>query len=120
MKAILLAFVIFPGISFSQDKYLKDENQYFIVLYTIGERWDTTKQTHEQSYFKEHSTHLSELRKNKTITIGGRYSDTGMIIIQAKDEQEAHNLIAKDYAIENKIFHAEIFPFSPFYKGCIE
>ena len=120
MKTLLLAAAIFINVSYSQENKSKDEHQYFIVLYTIGENWDTTKQTHEQLYFKDHSTHLSELRKNKTIAIGGRYSNTGLIIIQAKDEKEAKDLITNDKAIQNKIFKAEIFSFNAFYKGCIE
>ena len=120
MKPLLVSIAIFVNMSFSQDIDNKDGHEYFIVLYTIGENWDTTKKTHEQLYFKEHSTHLSELRKNGIITIGGRYSDTGMIILLAKDETEAKNLITEDDAIQNKIFAARVFPFNPFYKGCIE
>ena len=120
MKILFIIIALLFNDSLPQNTQNKDENKYFVVLYTIGETCDTTKQTHEQSYFKEHSTHLSELRKNEIITIGGRYSDTGLIIIQAKDEKEVHHLITKDVAIQNKTFRVEIFPFNPFYKGCIE
>lgn len=122
MKIILLTlFVTLFAVSvFSQETTSKDSSEYFVVLYTIGENWDTTKQAHEQNYFKEHSLHLSELRKSKKISIGGRYSDTGMIILKAKDQKEAETIITKDTAIQNKIFTTKIFPFNSFYKGCIE
>ncbi|MBX2965753.1 MAG: hypothetical protein KF845_06380 [Cyclobacteriaceae bacterium] len=122
MKNILSTlFVILFAISVSaQETASKDNYEYFVVLYTIGENWDTTRQAHEQLYFKEHSLHLSELRRSEKISIGGRYSDKGMIIVKAKNEGEAKNLVAKDEAIQNKIFKAEIFPFKPFYNGCIE
>lgn len=122
MKTIFLTLIstLFTVSVFSQGTTNKDSCEYFVVLYTIGENWDTTRQAHEQPYFKEHSLHLSALRKSKKISIGGRYSDTGMIILNAKDENEAKTLITKDAAVQNKIFKAEIFLFNPFYNGCIE
>jgi hypothetical protein len=120
MKILFIIIALLFNDSLPQNTQNKDGNKYFVVLYTIGENWDTTKQTHEQLYFKKHSSHLVELRKNEIITIGGRYSDTGLIIIRATNEKEAHHLITKDVAIQNKLFKAEIFPFNPFYKGCIE
>ena len=119
MKTICMTIIMTTSamVGFSQDTINKNINKYFVVLYTIGENWDTTKQTHEQLYFKEHSSHLSELRKAKTIIIGGRYSDTGMILLKAKDETDAQETITKDISIHNKIFKANFFPFNPFYKG---
>ena len=119
MKTFLLMPFLFINFLFAQENQEKEDNKYFVVLYTIGENWDTTKQTHEQLYFKEHSNHLSQLRKNKIITIGGRYSNTGLIILLAKDEKEANELVTNDAAIKNKIFRAEIFSFNAFYRGCI-
>lgn len=122
MKTIFFTIIsfFFASTVFSQDNISKDSYEYFIVLYTIGEKWDTTKLAHEQFYFKEHSSHLSELRKSKKISIGGRYSNTGMIILKAKDQADAKTLILKDASIQNKIFKAEIFPFNTFYNGCVE
>lgn len=122
LKIIFLTIIstLFSISAFSQETKNEDNNKSFVVLYTIGENWDTTKPANEQLYFKEHSLHLSELRKNKKISIGGHYSDMGMIIIKAKDENEAKTLIIEDKAIQNKIFKAEIFLFNPFYKGCVE
>ncbi len=121
MKFICLIFftTICSIVVFSQDS-TKTNYEYFIVLYTIGENWDTTKQAYEQPYFKEHSTYLSELRKAKKIEVGGRYSDTGMILFKAKDEEEVRVIVTNDTAIKNKVFQVEIFSFDPFYKGCVE
>lgn len=116
LTVLMTAFVIF---AFSQDTPQKGY-EYFIVLYTVGENWDTTKQAYEQQYFKEHSSHLGELRKLKKVVTGGRYSDTGMIIIKAKDETEATSIITNDISVKNKIFKVEVFSFDPFYEGCIE
>lgn len=95
-------------------------DQYFAMIYTTGANWDHEKQYHEQAYFKEHSDFLSGLRKEGRITLGGRYSDKGFMILKAKNEAEALALIATDESVVNKTFHAEIYLFSVFYKGCVE
>jgi hypothetical protein len=120
MKSFVLFFVIIINVSFAQEEKNINEKKYFMVLFTTGENWDASKKTHEQEYFKDHSSSLVELRKSGDIILGGRYSATGMILLLAKDEQEAEDLITKDKSVQNKIFNAAIFPFSPFYKGCIE
>jgi hypothetical protein len=93
--------------------------EYFIVIYTTGSGWNKSKPANEQTHFKEHTEHLSELRKANKIDIGGRYSDIGMLLLKAKGEDEAREMITSDVAIKNKLFKAEIFPFDPFYKGCV-
>lgn len=122
MKTILLSILltVIAATGFAQDSTTKKTSQYFIVLYTTGENWDTTKQPYEQTYFKEHSAHLAQLRKENRIDIGGRYIDTGMLLLKAGNQEEAEALITKDVAIQNNLFKAAIFPFSPFYKGCVE
>ncbi|MCE3225555.1 MAG: hypothetical protein K0S32_106 [Bacteroidetes bacterium] len=117
-KLIVITLFLISINSFAQNK--TTSNNYYVVLYTIGETWDTTKHYHEQKYFNEHSAHMSSLRKNKTITIGARYGNTGMIVIEAKDESAAKALVNKDIAIQNKLFKAEVFLFEPFYGGCVK
>jgi hypothetical protein len=53
-----------------------------MVAYTIGSNWDMAKQPHEQSYFKEHSMHLSTLRKSGAILAGARAAEKGLIILR--------------------------------------
>lgn len=122
MRGLLLFICLnlIAVVSFSQDSTDQNTDRYFIILYSIGENWDTTKQAHEQLYFSEHSAHLSGLRKSGEITIGARFSEKGMIILSAKNEAEAKILTTKDPAIQNKVFKAEIHPFHPFYSGCLE
>ena len=93
MKIILSTFgvLLISFCSFSQ----ANKTETFAILYTTGEAWDTTKQFHEQKFFAEHSAHLGALRKEKRITLGGRYSDTGLILLKAKDEKEAKSCCFK-------------------------
>ena len=116
---VLLSFSITIHLK-AQSSADGDDLQKFIVLYTLGESWDATKNPQEQTYFADHSAHLQSLRKDSVIVIGARYSDTGMLIIQARDETAAHELIKSDLAIKNELFKVEIHMFSPFYKGCVE
>jgi uncharacterized protein YciI len=92
----------------------------FIAIFSLGPNWQIDKPAHEQAYFKEHSANLKKWRAEKKIVLGARYSDKGMIIISAADEKEARSRLEHDPMVMNKIFNLELYPFSPFYKGCIQ
>lgn len=113
---IVLSVLTFPFLNYSQEM----EDNYFIALYTVGDLWDSNKSPGEQTYFKEHSAHLSKLRSDSIIVIGARYSETGMIILKSKNLAEAKNLLLEDIAVKNNLFRVEIHPFQPFYKGNLE
>lgn len=117
-KAVCILLLLLSMKSFSQKA--GDTLHYYIVLYTVGPAWDTTKAYHEQVDFKEHSAYLSQLRKVKLIVLGARYSDTGMIVIRAKDEAKAREIVNADKAIRSNLFKAQVFAFEAFYKGCID
>jgi len=92
----------------------------FIAIFSLGPNWKTDKPAHEQTYFKEHSANLKKWRAEKKIVLGARYSGKGMIIISAADEKEARALVEHDPMVMNKVFNLELYPFSPFYIGCIQ
>ena len=118
---ICLTVVLFFVIStFSYAQKTPPAEQYFVALYTVGENWDADKSPADQPYFKEHSEHLSNLRKDSTIVIGARYNDTGMIIIKAIDQTKAENLLLEDIAVRNELFNVEIHLLQPFYKGRLD
>jgi len=93
---------------------------FFIAIYSLGPAWQTNKPAHEQAHFKEHSENLKKWRTEKKIALGARYSDKGMIIISAADEKEARAMLENDPMVMNKVFNLELYPFSPFYKGCLQ
>jgi uncharacterized protein YciI len=92
----------------------------FIAIFSLGPSWQADKPAHEQAYFKEHSANLKKLRAEKKILVGARYSDKGMIIIAAANEQEARALLEPDPMVANKVFNLELHQFNPFYKGCVD
>ena|SRR5687767_10777295 len=115
---VLVTFMMAVSPSFAQTNN-QDSIKYFVVLYTVGEAWDTTKQFYEQKHFDDHSNFLSKLRKEKLIPMGARYSDTGMIILKAKTEKEAWQIMEGDNSVKNKLFKFELYEMDVFYEGCI-
>lgn len=114
---LLLTMITLSTRVFSQSD---SPDSLYIVTYTTGEGWDHTKSPNDQPYFKEHSSHLSSLRKSGTITFGARYAEKGIIIVKARSRAHADELINSDQAIDHKLFNADIQRLSVFYPGCIE
>ena len=104
----------------AQDTTAAAPAKYFIAIFSLGSAWQKDKAAHEQPYFKDHSANLRKWREEKKIVIGARYADKGMIILSARDEAEARAWLASDPMVVNKVFNLEIYPFNPFYTGCIE
>ena len=125
-KIHIILIMLFGWIAFSlpatfaQEEADKETYAYFVVLYTVGENWDTELPPQEQEYMADHSKHLQALRKSEAIRVGGRYGEYGMLIIRAKDEQEARLMVMEDVSVQHEMFNAEIYPANLFYKGCIE
>jgi hypothetical protein len=94
--------------------------QYFIAIFSRGPAWVDTKPPNEQSDFKEHSDNLRRLRAEKRTPIGGTYGEKGMVIVEAKNEDEAKSLFASDVMVQKQTFTLELHQFRPFYKGTIE
>ena len=117
MKKLLL-FLLLPFFMIAQES--EEKKSHFVALYTVGSLWDMDKEPTDQAYFMEHSAFLSKLRKEKTIVMGARYSDTGMIVLEATDLEAAKNILFEDVALQNELFNVEVHPFNIFYKGCFE
>ena len=99
---------------------LAQQKKTFIAIFSLGPAWNKDKPAHEQAHFKEHSANLKRLRQEKKLLVGARYSDKGMIIIEAANEEEARAQVENDPMVVNGLFHLELYPFNAFYKGCIE
>jgi predicted enzyme related to lactoylglutathione lyase len=93
--------------------------EYYALIYTKGNCWDNQLPPGQQTYMKEHSKHLADLRSMGKIAIGARYSDKGFIVLKVNNEQEAEFIINQDLAIQHSMFNAEIHPLNVFYYGSI-
>jgi uncharacterized protein YciI len=94
-------------------------NLYAVVI-TTGAAWDTTRQTHEQEYFKDHSANLRQLRSEGRLVLGARFSDKGFVVLRAASLDEAQALMDRDPSMQHQIFTREIHDFNVFYGGAVE
>lgn len=121
---LVLAILIGASFSFSQSPTPTPQTvaakRYFIAIFSKGPAWNEAKQANEQTGFREHSDNLRRLRADKRIPIGGRYSDKGMVIVEAANKDEAQTLFASDGMVINRTFTLELHAFQPFYKGSLE
>jgi hypothetical protein len=115
-KILLLAFFLSPAII----SYGQSTDTLFAVTYTVGSLWDVNKSPNDQLYFKEHSSRLSQLRKDGIIKVGARYGVKGLIIIAASSSKAAKEIVRADPAVINSLFVAEVEKLNIFYDGCLE
>lgn len=115
MKTFILIFTAVCLCSYANAQTQTPPDSLFMVTYSLGNSWDHSKKFHEQAFFKEHSSHLSSLRKAGTIKFGARYSDKGMIFVSAPTYEKAKELITSDVAIKNGLFNADVTRMSVFY-----
>lgn len=91
----------------------------FVVQYTTGTMWDQSKSPNEQTFLKEHSALMQELRKEGTTLVGGRYSDKGLLIMKADSDSALTKRLTNDPSVKHGTMKVEIFPLSVFYDGCV-
>ena len=114
---IALLFFALPTLQAQQSDAAELED--FAAIYSTGEKWDDSLSPAEQPYFMEHSMFLYNLRKNGVITLGMRVADKGIIILKAKNLEEAKKVFQNDVSVSEKTFSLEIQPATVFYKGCV-
>ena len=104
----------------AQDKPQAPAKKYIVAIFTTGPAWDQSKPPNEQKGFKEHSENLRRLRSEKKIVLGARYSDKGLILLDAQSVEEARALFAADPTLKEKVFVLDVYPWNPLFKGCVE
>ena len=97
----------------------KAELPLFIIHFTTGPAWVEGKPFGEQLHARDHSANLQRLRGDKSILIGARYGDTGMVILRAESEERARAEIDRDPAVQAGIFKYTLAELRPFYNGCV-
>jgi len=112
MKKVI--FIITIALTFSSIGYAQENEKLYAMIYSQGNQWNENISTSEQAYFKEHSLHLQNLRKEGKILIGGRYSDFGFMILKANSMKDAKLITQKDASVVNGTFKVELFEFQTF------
>jgi uncharacterized protein YciI len=71
----------------------------------------------ESEVVSAHFQYLKSLVEEGAVLLAGRTTNTdnssfGIIIFETGSETEAEDLVASDPAVKNRVFRAELFPFS--------
>jgi len=91
------------------------QDDLFVVHFSTGPAWDTTRTPNEQVTFAEHSANLSRLRSEGVIRFGGRYDEFGMIILRSSSLENATAMIETDPGVKSGLFVFRIAPIRVFY-----
>jgi hypothetical protein len=118
-EAFTLIAVLIAATAYGQSE-MKAVDSLYMVTYTTGPAWDNSKSPNDQPHFKEHSSRLSQLRKDGVIKFGARYGNKGSIGISAKNFQAAKEIVFGDPAVINKLFDVDVQKLNIFYEGCLE
>ncbi len=120
MRLLFACLLLFEASTLRAQETPTASDSLFIVTFTTGPAWDTSKSPGEQPFFKEHSANLGNWHKEGAIRFGARYSDKGIIFLSAPTMTAARERIGSDPAVVNKLFLADVQRLRPFYYGCIE
>ena len=108
----LIAISLFSLQVFAQETKAMSQ---FIVHFELGASWDKSLPPQQQPKFAEHSQNLNRLRKQNVIVFGARYSDLGVIIVEAESLAAAEAIISVDPGIQSGIFNYKIAKLNVFY-----
>lgn len=92
----------------------------FAIEIKTGTSWDAAKPAHEQAFFREHSANLKKLRDQGSLVFGARYSDKGLVVLEATSADEAHAMMKQDPSVQARIFAYELHDFNVFYGGTVQ
>lgn len=91
----------------------------FAVEFRIGPAWVADKPPNEQLLFGEHSANLRKLREAGALKLGARYSDKGLVVLEAESETAAREMVEADPSVAAGTFVYEIHELSVFYEGAL-
>lgn len=87
----------------------------FAVRFTTGPNWDATRPFAEQKHAADHSANLRRMREEGLIAFGGRFADTGLIVMRAPDEAAVRSQLARDPSLEAGTFRVAVDEYRPFF-----
>lgn len=117
---LALAVICFVGgVALAEEPAAVETKTWFAVEISVGPGWDDSISPNEQAYFKEHSAHLAALRKAGHIVMGARYSDVGLLVVQAFTADDVRALMDDDPSMKSGTFQYEVYPMNVFYPGFV-
>jgi uncharacterized protein YciI len=85
---------------------------YFVIFHTPGPQWDKTKSFRQQPGVMKHVEYMSQFLESKKLVMGGPFLDDsgGMMILEAKDVQEAQKIAQDDPTVKSGLLVANVKP----------
>ena len=114
-KLLLILVWVVGATSLADESPTPEPLLWFAVEITVGPGWDTSIAPNEQAYFKEHSEHLAALREAGHISMGARYSDVGLLMIQATSADAVRALMDDDPSMQAGTFQYKVHAMNVFY-----
>ena len=91
----------------------------WVMMFTPGPAWDSTRAPNEQAHFANHSANLARLRSEGRIRLGGRFGPWGLILVDASSEAQARAYFAPDSTLSSGVFRGEFYAWSTIYSGSL-
>lgn len=117
--AVALVLLFLSTTIIAQEAPKKEEKKQFIYVLKLIPRLLNEKNWTEQDglIVERHFRRLQRLHKEGTVILAGRTlndadpSQFGVVILEAKSEEEARKLMEDDDTVKQKIMTAQLFPF---------
>ena len=117
LAVVITCFV--ASMAVAEESAAAESLTWFAVEISVGPGWDKSIAPNEQAYFKEHSAHLAALRKAGHVVMGARYSDVGLLVMQALTADDVRALLDDDPSMQAGTFQYEVHPMNVFYPGSV-
>ena len=119
IRLVLAVICLLGGAALAEEPAAAEPLAWFAVEISVGPGWDDSISPYEQAYFNEHSAHLAALRKAGHIVMGTRYSDVGLLVMQAHTADEIRALMDEDPSMQAGTFQYAVHPMNIFYPGLV-
>lgn len=125
MRALLVTFTLIsigllgPITSGADEAGDESSRSWFAVEIVTGPNWDPNLSAYEQAFFKEHSTHLQQLRADGHIVMGTRFSDIGLLVFHSASIDAINKLMVADPSMQAGTFSYEVHAMNVFYPGFV-
>ncbi len=89
----------------------------FVITYRAGPKWKPGVAMRDQG-LRDHFYYMKSLDQRGRIVVAGQLGpDGGLVVLRAKDQADADQIVAADPAVTAGIFSGEARPFVPRFVG---
>ena len=120
MKSNLLVFILLlVGItSYSQADTAKNSKSYFVIVVTIGEKFEKGKPVLKQD-IADHGEYMKQLYAEGSLVMAGPFTDNdgALIVLYVDSEEKARTIMNNDPAVKKKIFSETLHKWQVFFNA---